>query len=150
MRSSIQGTALPVTFAAILSLFVLLCAPVPSARAGCSAHYVTSNTQADAEAFALDPLPLSGPGLAPRENRPPTRPRPCSGALCSGNPLVPVSNAPSVVTQGDSHWAIPVVLPALANPGSMARPARDAQLVPVNDPAAIFHPPRHPHPQSAS
>jgi hypothetical protein len=132
---------------AILSLLILLCDPVPSARAGCSARYLTSRAQAAAETSALDPLILSGWVLTPHDETPPSRPTPCSGALCSGNPAVPPSTVPPVMPEGDGDWALSLCSPVLADPGSIARPAEDARLVPVDDPSSIFHPPRRPSPR---
>lgn len=142
MRSSAQRTAARLRLGAILSLLMLLCAPASSARAGCSAHYVTSRTHVAAETTVLDPLILSGSVLPPGEQTPPVRPTPCSGALCSGNPAVPLSSAPPVMTQGHGDWAISLVAPVLADPGSVARPVEDARLVRSNNSPSIFHPPR--------
>jgi hypothetical protein len=147
MRSSAQGTAVPLRVGAILSLLMLLCAPAPAARAACSAHHVTSRTQAAAETFALDPLILSGSVRPPHDETPPSRPTPCSGALCSGNPAVPLSTVPPVMPEGHGEWAISLRPPVLAEPGSIARPAEDARLVPVDHPSSIFHPPRRPSPR---
>jgi hypothetical protein len=144
MRSSTQGTAVRLRLGAILSL---LCAPAPSARAGCAAHYLTLRTQAAAETFAVDPLILSGSVLPPRDELPPLRPTPCSGALCSGNPAVPLSPASSVVSEGDGDWAISLRPPLLADPGSVVRSVEEVRLVPVNHPSLIFHPPRRPSPR---
>jgi hypothetical protein len=132
---------------AILSLLILLCAAAPSTRAGCAAHYLTLRTQGAAETFALDPLFMSGSVLPPHDELPPLRPTPCSGALCSGNPAVPLSTVPPVMTEGDGDWAISLRPPVLAEPGSIARPAEDARLVPVVHPSSIFHPPRRPCPR---
>lgn len=142
MQSSVQRRAVPLKLRAILSLIVLLCAPASVARAGCSAHYVTSRTQVHAETLALDSLILSGSVLPARDEIPQPRPTPCSGALCSGNPSVPLSTVPPVMTQGD--WAISFRSPVLADPRSIARAPEDERLVRVNLPSSIFHPPRHP------
>jgi hypothetical protein len=147
MVSSAQGTAVPLRLGAILPLLILLCAPAPAARAGCSVHDLTSRTQAAAETFALDPLIQSGSVLLPNDETPPSRPTPCSGALCSGNPAVPLSTVPPVMTKGDGDRAISVRPPVPADPGSVARPAEDGRLVPVDHPSSIFHPPRHANPR---
>jgi hypothetical protein len=137
----------PLRLGAILSLLMLLCAPAPAARAGCSAHYLTAQTHAAAETFALDPLILSASVLPPHDETPPSRPTPCSGALCSGNPAVPLSTVPPVMTEGDGDWALSLRPPVLADPGSIARPVEDAPLVRVDHPSSIFHPPRRPSPR---
>jgi hypothetical protein len=128
----------------ILSLPMLLCAAAPSARAGCANHYLAVRTQQVAETHALDPLLLSRSALPSREGLPPARPTPCSGAFCSGNPAVPPSTAPLSLPEGDGHWAISLFPPAVADPGSLARPGEDARLAPVNQPSSVFHPPRRP------
>jgi hypothetical protein len=132
---------------AILSLLMLLCAPVPSTRADCAAHDLTLRTQAAAETFALDPLILRGSVLPPHDELPPLQPTPCSGALCSGNPAIPLSPASSVMTEGDGDRAMSLGPPLLADPGSIARSVEDMRLVPVNHPSSIFHPPRRPSPR---
>jgi hypothetical protein len=131
---------------AILSLLMLLCGPATSTRAGCAAHDLTLRTQVAAETFALDPLILSGSVLPPHEV-PPSRPTPCSGALCSGNPAIPLSTGSSVMTEGDGDWAISLCPSLLADPGSVVRSVEDTRLVPVNHPSSIFHPPRRPSPR---
>ena len=115
MQTSAQGTAVPLRLGAILSLLMLLVAPAPAARAGCSAHYLTSRTQAPAEAIALDRLILNGSVLPPHNETLPSRPTPCSGALCSGNPAIPLSTGSSVMTEGDGDWAISLRSPLLAD-----------------------------------
>ena len=132
---------------AILSLLMLLCAPAPSTRAGCAAHYLTLRTQAAAETFALDPLIMSGSVLPPHNELPPLRPTPCSGAFCSGNPAIPLSTGSSVMTAGDGEWAISLCSPLVADPGSIVRSVEDVRLVLVNHPSSIFHPPRRPSPR---
>jgi hypothetical protein len=132
---------------AILSLLMLLCAPAPSTRAGCADHYLTLRTQAAAETFALDPLIMSGSVLPPHDEHPPVRPTPCSGALCSGNPAIPLSTGSSVMTEGDGDWVISLRPPLLADPGSIVRSVEDVRLIPVNHPSSIFHPPRRPSPR---
>ena len=142
MESSAQGTVVPLRLGAILSLLMILCAPAPTARAGCSAHYLTSRARAAAETFALDPLILSASVLPPHGETPPSRPKPCSGALCTGNPAVPLSAVPPVMTEGVGDWAISLRPPVLADPGSIAHRAEDARRAPVDQPSSIFHPPR--------
>ncbi len=131
---------------AILSLLMLLCALAPSTRAGCSDHYLSMQAQAAAEAFALDPLILSGSELPLHDELPPLRPTPCSGALCSGNPAIPLSTASSGMTEGDGDWAISLRVSLIAHPGSIVRSVEDVRLVPVNHPSLIFHPPRRQSP----
>ena len=141
---------MPLRLGAILSLLMLLCAPAPAARAGCSAHYLTSLTQAATETLALDPLILSGSVLPPQDETPPSRPTPCSGALCSGNPAVPLSTVPPVMPVDDGDWVFSLRPPVLADPESIARPAEDERLVPVDHPCSIYHPPRRPSPRPTS
>jgi hypothetical protein len=132
---------------AILSLLMLLCALAPSTQAGCADHYLTLRSQAAAETFALDPLILSGSMLTPHDELPPLRPTPCSGALCSGNPAIPLSPASSVMAEGDGERAISLHPPLLADPGPIVRSVEDVRLVPVRHHSSIFHPPRRPSPR---
>jgi hypothetical protein len=144
MRSSVPGIAARLRLGAILSLLMLLCAPASSARAGCSASHLAPRAQAAAETYGLAPLFLGGSATPDQDETPPSRPAPCSGALCSGNPGVPPSTAPLSVVGVGSDWAIPLRLTVLADPGSLIRAREDAGLIPVNQPSSVFHPPRRP------
>jgi hypothetical protein len=144
MRSSVPGIAARLRLGAILSLLMLLCAAAPSARAGCSAAHLGPRAQAAAEAYGLAPLFLGGSATPDQDETPPSRPAPCSGALCSGNPGVPPSTAPLTVVGVGSDWAVALSTPVLAAPGSIVRAREDARLAPVNQPSSIFHPPRRP------
>ena len=95
----------------------------------------------------VDPLIQSGFVLPPHGGMPPPKPTPCSGALCSGNPAVPLSTVPPVMTGGDGGWAISQRPSVLADPGSVDLQFADARLVPIDHPSSIFHPPRRPSPR---
>ena len=83
-------------FGALLA-FVTLGSVLPStAKAGCAAHYLSTRSSGNGELVHLELLNLTGAIPAPTEEMPGERPKPCSGALCSGNPAPPLSTIPSV------------------------------------------------------
>jgi hypothetical protein len=111
----------------------------PIAEAGCS-HIVTSRadrheSSAVAEslmhilAASSDPLPE------------PSRPRPCSGAFCTGEPAVPA--VPAKVFDGarDSS-AVLTAVPGLVVSGDSFLPAEKGTVDPTRRSIAVFHPPR--------
>jgi hypothetical protein len=70
-----------------IALAVLLCIWPTRVNAGCS-HYVVPDTQYERLAEWLDTLGRRGRVNVSSEA--PVRPKPCSGALCSGKPAAPV------------------------------------------------------------
>jgi hypothetical protein len=122
----------------VASLALALLAP-PGAEAGCS-HLVTSRTDRH-ESSALtesllhdlaapsDPLPV------------PSRPRPCSGAFCSGQPAVPT--VPVGVTDGRiASWAWFASMPesALTSPTFLF--LETIAPDPMHRAIVVFRPPR--------
>jgi hypothetical protein len=111
----------------------------PVAEAGCS-HLITSRAdrrESSALAGSLmhdlatssDPLPE------------PSRPRPCSGAFCSGEPAVPA--VPAKVFDGvrDSSAFLTAVAGLLVSGDSFLSAKRGA-VHPTRRTIAVFHPPR--------
>jgi hypothetical protein len=78
---------------ASIALAVLVCAWPSRADAGCS-HYVVAKNDAGQIAMGLPIFDLVGGGGlvggGEVSGEAPARPKPCSGALCSGKPAVPV------------------------------------------------------------
>lgn len=70
-----------------IALAVLLCAWPSNADAGCS-HNVVAKNDSGQIAHRLDIIELEG--RVNDSSEVPAQPKPCSGALCSGNPAVPV------------------------------------------------------------
>jgi hypothetical protein len=114
-----------------------------AARAGCS-HYVTSRSQAAGVEAQLELLSLVGALAAPQDQTPkdmPARRGPCSGAMCSGNPAVPLAPV-STEVQRSGQWAICELPIEPAGPGSVAARWEDAHFSPAPISCSIFHPPR--------
>ena len=109
-----------------------------SARAACS-HRAQPRLSDQAAAALLEPF---GDARSPVEApRPAHLPRPCTGAMCSGQPAPPVSStAPAPIRI--AAWAI-LIPPAPTRPlGSSSLP-RDERDVRATEPAgSVFHPPR--------
>jgi hypothetical protein len=90
----------------------------------------------------LELLDLTGAIPAPAEEMPGDRPKPCSGALCSGNPAPPLSTMPSVPPLTGGQWALPVCLGSLVGSGVFQRLPAGTDVCPVDHLCSIFHPPR--------
>jgi hypothetical protein len=105
-------------------------------RAACAhrAQPRLSEEAAALEPFGDAPTPIEAP-------RPAGRPRPCTGAMCSGQPAPPASStAPAPVRV--SAWAI-LVPPAPATaPGSSALPRDERDVRAIEPAGSVFHPPR--------
>ena len=142
MRLTARGFLAGPWFGAIFSLLTLGSVVPSTARAGCLAHYIAFRSPSAESLGQLEQLSLHGALATPEDNAPPERPAPCTGALCSGNPALPVSTVPSVLTSGADQWAIPAFPVALTDPHSIVLTPADASLFPIDGPSAIFHPPR--------
>lgn len=112
------------------------------AEAGCTAHYVNSRSPWNAELGHLELLNLTSAIPAPAEEMPGERPKPCSGALCSGNPAPPLSTMPPVPPMAGGQWALPVCRGSLVGPRVFQHQPADTDVCPVDHPSSIFHPPR--------
>jgi hypothetical protein len=130
------------TGALLMLLAFGLVAP-PRAQAGCS-HYVTSRSQAAGVEAQLELLSLVGT-LAPHHDKAPTntpeRHIPCTGAMCSGNPAVPLAPV-STEVQRVGQWAMCAFPAPPSGPGSVLARLEDSLLSPSPIVCSIFHPPR--------
>lgn len=144
MVSSARGFMTARRLGAILSLLTV-CALAPStADAGCSNHYVKFKTWSNADLADLEPLGfLDGRERGPLQDEPPSdAPKPCTGALCSGNPATPGSTVPLVSPSVFGQWAMPALETRPAPPWASALSLEDAASRPVGRALSIFHPPR--------
>ncbi len=114
-----------------------LCAP-STAKAGCSAHYISLQSSSSLELELLESIRMVDPPLKTTSQLP----KPCTGAFCSGNPATPapVSQplAPNASEQG-TLWHLGLRVP---EPKSFALLADEVDCRPSVRPASIFHPPR--------
>jgi hypothetical protein len=132
------------TVAALTLLAVVALAPGP-ARAACG-RYGVPGSWVSAGAALFDSLAEAG-ALAERPNSPAPAPRPCSGALCSGNPAPPL--APTTIEPRTvESWAWLADEPAPAPIDSRPRIIDEFVGLPTTSPPSIFHPPRRPLPTS--
>ncbi len=113
-----------------------------AARAGCAGHYGDSRSPANGGVAHLELLGLTGALPVPAEGMPGDRPKPCSGALCSGNPAPPLSTIPSVPRSSGGQWALPALLGTLVDTAVSRRQPADTDFRPVDQSCSIFHPPR--------
>lgn len=148
MRPSTSGSVSISSFGAILLLLTAVGDWGPTARGGCSMPYTgpRSPAQSDADLARFDLLAHFGAIPANdhdiENETPPRRSVPCSGALCSDSPALPLSTMPLVQPVGTEQWAaLPLAVP-LTHSVSMAHPSADVGLDPVDCSPSIFHPPR--------
>ncbi len=92
-----------VRFGSLLALLTICIALPSAARAGCAGHYVDSRSPATATAH-LELLELAGATSLPAGQMPHEPTKPCSGALCSRNPALPLSTVPSAPPQTGGQW----------------------------------------------
>ncbi len=124
--------------AVVLLLGFTLVAP-PGVEGSCS-HLVTSRTDPGRLSALIDPLvhDLSGePAGIPL----PLPPRPCAGALCSGQPAAPAVPPGSFDGRIDT-WAWYALVPGLTLTGDSFLFAATTELHPIRQALDVFHPPR--------
>jgi hypothetical protein len=124
---------------AALTLLVLVTLAPGIAEAGCS-HSVTSRADSERLSSLFDPVirDLAGPS---DEAPVPPLPRPCSGALCSGQPAAPAVPAGVIDMQAES-WAWNAPVTGLASMGTSFLSTEPSDLHPKHRAIAVFHPPR--------
>ena len=120
-------------------LLVLVMIAPTVAEAGCS-HDVTSRTISVGRSSLIEPLFHDLTGQS--EDLPvPPLPRPCSGALCSGQPAAPAVPVGAIDAQPES-WAWIASVPGLALTGESLLSPETSDLHPMHRVIAVFHPPR--------
>lgn len=125
----------------LLTFLVIGLVSPSTAWAGCGGHFV--NTRSPASSLAhLELLDLARSGSAPAGQMPGELPKPCSGALCSGNPAPPLSTIPSVLPQIGSHWALSVFTDSPRAPEVFDRLLAETAIYALHHSCSIFHPPR--------
>ena len=116
----------------------VLLAP-PGAEGGCS-HLVTSRTDPGRLSSLFEPLvhDLAGESAGIPSPQPP---RPCSGALCSGQPAAPVVPA-GFFDARIATWAWYPSVPGLTLIGDSFLFLEMHELQPIRQSLDVFHPPR--------
>src|SRR5262245_7772203 len=128
---------------AILAFLTIVIFGDIEARAGCTNHSVTSQTQPMGLSAYLERLLTSGAIPAPGSQSPQNPPAPCSGALCSGLPAAPDSSLPLLAPVGGDTWAMATVPFTQPSPGSFDGLSVDSSPRPADHSSEILHPPRH-------
>lgn len=124
---------------ASIALTALLCAWPSRASAGCS-HYAVARTDSGPVAHQQLTL-LEDLGAVDASSEVPVRPKPCSGAFCSGKPAVPVPVSLTTVRTTD---AVAAWLLAPPDPRAKGRPLAHAErnVRAVIEGTSILRPPR--------
>jgi hypothetical protein len=144
MRSAPAGrSAIIIIAKGVLTAVVLTAFAPGSTKASCS-HYVQTNsdlakyelsfTQFDNVVVRNDATEASTPSG-------PERRRPCSGALCSGQPASPSSPAQIDVPRA-SQWAIIAIPTAAAVSDPVFSSGDENDLRPTHRSISVYHPPR--------
>lgn len=145
MRSSTDERSsrfLTGVFSALLASCLL--APT-SASAACGDHAEARSLPAREVGF-VTLLELADAGLSRKDpglDLPAGRSKPCTGAMCSGHPAVPLSPMLTLPSPLE-HWAWLSPEPKLGDFGSFAAPTGELELVPSEIQPSVFHPPRAP------
>jgi hypothetical protein len=142
MRLSARGLLASPWFGALLAFLTTGIILPSEARAGCSAHYIVSPSRSSGELSRLELLGHAGALATPQGETPTQPPAPCSGALCSGNPALPLSTIPSDTPPVGGHWAILAFPRTLIGPVPFLCLPVDVALRPIDHSCSIFHPPR--------
>lgn len=88
----------------LIALAAVVCAGASRAEAACS-HYVLVGKDARAASLQLEILSRNSSALSTHQTAGvPARPKPCSGALCSGKPAVPVPIPAASGTTRVDQW----------------------------------------------
>ena len=115
---------------------------VPEAAvAECRSHDRPTIPLATGQGIRLETLDLAGDPAVADVTETPRRPKPCTGAMCSSRPAVPLSPAPSQVLRV-GLWAILEIATMIASPDRTDTHPDDGQGRPTRSATPIFHPPR--------
>jgi hypothetical protein len=114
-----------------------------SAAAGCS-HYVQTNSDLPKYELSLAQFDNAGSGNDATEASTPTDPqrrRPCSGALCTGQPASPSSPTQIDVPRAGQWAIIAIPTPAVVSDPVFSS-ADENDLRPTHCSISVYHPPR--------
>lgn len=122
-----------------MALAVLFCAWPSNAMAGCS-HDARVKITLMRPALGFESLGEAGAGVDPSKEAP-APPKPCIGALCSGNPAVPIP--PPVPVAPSMEAAVPPPAESIdpCAKGEFFADGQGIDLV-VTEGASILRPPR--------
>jgi hypothetical protein len=143
MRPALTRRSAIIIARAVLAVLVMAAVAPGSAEASCS-HYVQTNSNLPKYELSLAEFDNA---RVPSETTEPLTPlgsqqrRPCSGALCSGQPASPSSPTQIDMPRG-GHWAIIVTPAQAAVPEPVFCPNVENELHPSHRSTSVYHPPR--------
>lgn len=120
---------------------LLLCAWTSKAEAGCS-HHVVANTHWEHLAHRLEIFKIERGVEVNDSSEAPASPKPCSGALCSGKPAVPVPVPIAVGTTRADQWGVVVPRPPAPRATSQLLAYAERIVRAVIEGPSIERPPR--------
>ena len=124
-----------------IALAVLLCAWPSKADAGCS-HYEVANIHWEQLARRFDTFEFERGGGVNVSSEAPARPKPCSGALCSGKPAVPAAVPIAVETTRADPWGAVVSQPPAPRASGQLLAYAERIVRAVIEGSSIERPPR--------
>jgi hypothetical protein len=144
MRSASAGrSAIIIIAKSVLTALVLAAFAPGSAKASCS-HYVQTNSDLPKYELSFtqfDNVVLRNDATEASTPADPQRRRPCSGALCSGQPASPSSPTQIDVPRA-GQWAI-IAIPTPAEVSDPVFSSGDENdLRPTHRSISVYHPPR--------
>lgn len=122
-----------------IALLAAFCAAPSRAEAGCS-HYVVAGQHADEPLLRLDIFNPSTAAAVAAEA--PVRPKPCTGALCSGKPAVPLPVPITASVSRAEQWGEMMPPSSLPTTGGRLLTVAEPIVRAVIEEPSIERPPR--------
>jgi hypothetical protein len=141
MRSACRGRLLKLLPGALFAFLGWLVVVPVAAEAGCTSHDRPLISLPDGSAIDLLRLDRAGQLAAADLTEKPRVPKPCSGAMCSGRPAIPVSPAPPQFLR-IGLWVILDLALSVAAPEEIDSREDQSRICPIRFSLSIFHPPR--------
>lgn len=142
MRNSSRSRRAGPWVGALLALLAAGLLFPSTTRAGCSSRHAAAKSPETAGTARLELLELAGAIADGPAGMPGEWPAPCTGALCSGNPAVPLAPATPIIPPVTEQWALAAFALATPAPGLHMDAAEEADARPIGRPESVFHPPR--------
>jgi hypothetical protein len=127
----------------VLTALVLAALAPARANASCS-HYVRTNSDLPKYELIFAPFDNARPQIETTEPFAPLGPlsrRPCSGALCSGQPASS-STSMQIDVPRAGQWAIIATLVQVAVLDQVSAPSEENVRIPSHCSTSVYHPPR--------
>ena len=141
MKSAIRERLIRLLSGMLLAFLGLLVIVPGAAVAGCSTHDRPTISLSDGSGIGLATHDRAGELAMADVTKTPRSPKPCTGAMCSGRPTMPVSPAtPQILRIG--LWAILGIATTITSPERTDSRRDDGRISPIRCSISIFHPPR--------